>query len=352
MTLQCALFLSSSLWPVAPTDPDGPALGRFEFQQPHMGTQFRVVLYARDESVARAAADAAFERIGQLDAILSDYREESELTLLCRQAGGPAVRVSDELFFVLSRSRDLAQRSEGAFDVTAGPIIRLWRRARRLKEMPTPERLEHARSLVGYDKLILDEHTQSVRLLKPGMQLDLGGIAKGYAVDEALERLKQRGVTRAMVAGSGDIAVGDAPPGEPGWTIGIAPLESPDKPSGRFVLLHNAAVSTSGDAEQFVELGGKRYSHIVDPRTGMAVVGRSSVTVIAPNGITADGLATAVSVLGPQRGLKLVEDTQRAAAYVVVATDHGTETFESCRFADIPRGRPKQVQSPPQLECQ
>jgi thiamine biosynthesis lipoprotein len=129
-------------------------------------------------------------------------------------------------------------------------------------------------------------------------------------------------------------------------------LDSADQLPSQFVLLRDAAVSTSGDAEQFVKLGGKRYSHIVDPRTGMAVVGRSSVTVIAPKGITADALATAASVLGPQRGLKLIEDTEGAAAYIVVATDSGTAAFESSRFAYVPHGRPKHAQSPPQLKGQ
>ena len=338
---QLLVWVVFTPWAAPACEAEEPPLIRFELTEPHMGTQFRIVLYAPDADSGRAAARTAFDRIGQLDAMLSDYRDDSELMSLCRQAGGPPVRVSDELFYVLRQSRELSERSDGAFDVTAGPVIRLWRRARRVKQMPDPSRLAQALTLVGSDKLQLDEQTRSVQLLKPGMVLDLGGIAKGYAVDEALEQLKEHGISRALVAGSGDIRVGDPPPGEPGWTIGIGPLESGEKSPSRFLLLSHAAVSTSGDAEQFVELGGKRYSHIVDPRTGLGVVGRSSVMVVAPMGITADGLATAVSVLGPERGLKLVESTEDTAALIMRATEDGEETFESLRFRTLPRGRPK-----------
>lgn len=306
-----------------------PALTRFEFSQVHMGTLFRIVLYAPDAATAGRASSAAFERIGRLDDIMTDYRPSSELRTLCRQAGGPPVRVSNDLFRVLAAAQELARRTDGAFDVTVGPVVRLWRRARRQHELPDPERLARARDLVGYDKLRVDPEARTAQLMKKGMLLDLGGIAKGYAADEALGALRRHGIRSALVAAGGDIAVSGPPPGKQGWRIGIAPLESPSKRPKRYLVLHAAAVSTSGDVEQHIETGGKRYSHIVDPKTGLGLLGRRSVTVMAPNATTSDSLATAVSVLGPERGLELIKSTPRAAVLFVEATDQGIRTFEA-----------------------
>jgi thiamine biosynthesis lipoprotein len=172
------------------------------------------------------------------------------------------------------------------------------------------------------------------------MRLDLGGIGIGYAVDEALKVLRSRSIIRALVDASGDIGAGDPPPGKTGWTVEVVPLSSDDTPS-RTVSLANAAVSTAGDAFQFVEIGGRRYSHIVDPRTGLGLTDRIAVTVIAPDCTTADSLDTAVSVLGPIAGLALVEKTPGAAAFIVRANDSGEpETWESKRFKSYVVGQP------------
>jgi thiamine biosynthesis lipoprotein len=165
------------------------------------------------------------------------------------------------------------------------------------------------------------------------MQLDLGGIAVGYAIDEVLKLLDLRGITSALIDGSGDIGVSDPPPGTAGWRIGIAPLEADNEPS-RFVILRNAAVTTSGDAFQFVEFEGKRYSHIVDPQTGIGLIDRSSVTLIARNCTTADSYTKAVAVLGPVKGLRLIDEIPGAAAIVVRAPDGKVETFESKRLGE------------------
>jgi thiamine biosynthesis lipoprotein len=176
-------------------------------------------------------------------------------------------------------------------------------------------------------------------LLKPEMRLDLGGIAKGYAVDKALAVLRRRGITRALVDAGGDIGLGDPPPGKPGWGIGVAPLE-PGGPPGGFLWLSRRAIATSGDTQQYVVIDGVRYSHLVDPRTGLGLTDHSSVTVIAPDGITADGLASAVSVLGPRQGLRLVEETPGAAALVVRAPEGRPETYESGRWKKLPVTQP------------
>jgi thiamine biosynthesis lipoprotein len=309
-----------------------PKLARFTFTEPHMGTLFRIILYAPDEATANRATKAAFERIAALDAMMTDYRSTSELMQLCQKAGRGPVRVSAPLFSVLARAQEVSRLSDGAFDVTVGPVVKLWRRARKTHELPDPAQLAQARALVGYQNIRLDEKTRTVALLKPGMQLDLGGIAKGYAADEGLRVLRQEGVTRALVAAGGDIAVSGSPPDTAGWTIGIAPLEDPNQKPSRYLLLHDAAVSTSGDAEQHVEIGGKRYSHIVDPRTGIGLIGRQSVTVIARHGIMADSLTKVASVLGPKRGLAILDGLEGVSALVVRKTGTGIESIASKRF--------------------
>lgn len=314
-----------------------PKLHRYEFTETEMGMPFRIILYAPDEATANAAVKAAWQRIHDLNGVMSDYDPQSELSRLSQSAGsGTAVPVSADLWRVLSFAQGLAVRSKGGFDVTVGPLVKLWRRTRREKELPSPERLAEARAAVGYQFLRLNEADRTVELLRSNMRLDLGGIAAGYAVDEALAVLRKQGASSALVDASGDIGVSDPPPDVAGWKIGIAPL-APDKPPSRYLLLANAAVTTSGDAFQYVEIQGVRYSHIVDPRTGFGLTRRSAVGVVARDCITADSYATAVSVLGPKLGLELIEQTPAAAALIVQAADvketsAAPQIFESQRL--------------------
>jgi thiamine biosynthesis lipoprotein len=300
-----------------------------------MGTLFQIKLYGPDEDTAKKAAKDAFARIASLNAIMSDYDQSSELMRLCAQAGGPPVPVSAELFFVLSKAQEVSRQSDGAFDVTVGPVVKLWRTARKLRKLPDAEKLAKARSLVGWRNIRLDKDKRTVRLLKPGMQLDLGGIAKGYAADEALAVLKKHGIDRALVAAGGDIAVSGPPPDAEGWKIAISLLPGENDP-GRLIL-HNAAVSTSGDAEQYVEIDGKRYSHIVDPRTGIGLLGRMSATVVARRGIDADSLTKVVAVLGPEQGIKIIESNGGVSARMV--TKKGDE-FEMTMSKHFPKLHP------------
>lgn len=260
---------------------------------------------------------------------MSDYRAESELMLLGRQAGGPPVRVSEDLFRVLARAQEFARRSNGAFDATIGPLSFLWRRARRRHEIPDAESIAHARGLVGYRNLVLNSEARTAQLRKRGMLLDLGGIAKGYAADAALAVLKEHGIERALIAAGGDIGASRPPPEKPGWRVAIAPLDSPGESPDRSIWLSDAAVSTSGDAEQHLEVGGARYSHIIDPKTGLALQGRSSVTVLARDATASDALATAVSVLGPERGLELINSLPGTGLLFIRETKQGQRTVES-----------------------
>jgi len=309
---------------------------RYEYQQIRMGVPFRIVLYAPNQALANTASRDAFRRIKQLNSLLSDYDPDSELRRLCRLAApSRPQKVSSELWYVLSRSQQLSRETDGAFDVTVGPIVKLWRKARRKKRLPDAPSLMAARDLVGFGHVKLDTETQSVSLERRQMLLDLGGIAKGYAGDEALSVLRRHGITRALVDGSGDIVIGDPPPDKPGWRIAVEPLVRKGSPPLRYLILKNIAVATSGDAYQSVTIDGVRYSHIVDPKTGLGLTERSSVTVIAADGITADSLASAVSVLGQEKGIAFVDQTNGAAALVVEIHDGTAKELASQRFAEF-----------------
>lgn len=287
-----------------------PELRRFEYSQIHMGGAVKLTLYAESEQKAETAAKAAFARFAELEQIMSDYRPTSEIVQLAAKAVHKPVKVSEDLWRVIRRALDVARYSEGAFDPTCGPIVALWREARQTVRLPDPAKVAEAKSRTGWKFVKLDAREQTVQFEKPGMKLDLGGIAKGDACDQAILTLKQHGVSRALVEAGGDLKVCGSPPKTSGWLIAIKDWDSR-------LTLRDRAVSTSGDAEQFVEIEGKRYSHIVDPRTGVGVTNRIQATVVAPSGLTTDPLATAVCVLGPQRSRALL---RRFGAKAMVVT--------------------------------
>jgi thiamine biosynthesis lipoprotein len=286
----------------APPPAEPSRLERHEYRRIEMGVEARIVLYAPGEAAAVSAARAAFERIAELDSVMSDYRSDSELTRLSARAGGPPVRVSEDLFAVLSLAGEMARLSGGAFDVTAGPLVLLWRDARRTGELPDTAELRAALARSGWRNLRLDPARRTARLLVPGMRLDLGGIAKGYAAQAAIETLRRHGVDRALVVMGGDMVASGAPPGQDGWRVRVETAPPEDPP----VELADAALSSSGDTEQFVDIGGVRYSHVVDPRTGQALRSHAAATVRAPDGATADALSTLLTVLEPDRGRSLL----------------------------------------------
>ena len=308
---------------------------RFEFSRTEMAIPIRIVLYAADNATAVKAAEAAFSRFHQLNAILSDYDPQSELRRLCdTSGGGKAVRVSDDLWRVLVRAQQLSERSQGAFDATIGPVVHLWRSARQTKELPSPESIKKALARVGYRFVRLDPKRQAVELLKPNMRLDLGGIAKGYAVDEAMSVLRGQGITRMLIDAGGNLGLGDPPPEKPGWRIGVAPPDV-QSPPREYLWLSRLALSTSGDLWQYALIDGTRYSHLIDPRTGMALTDHSSVTVVGPDGLSTDGLSCAVAVLGPEKGLKLIENTPGLSAFIVRMIDGKQQTYESKRWKEL-----------------
>jgi thiamine biosynthesis lipoprotein ApbE/formylglycine-generating enzyme required for sulfatase activity len=303
----------------------------YEAVEPHMGTLFSIKLYAAGERQAKEAFRAAFARIAQLDQTLSDYRAESELSRVTTVA--TPVRISDDLFTVLAKGQWLAEQTGGAFDVTLGPLTHLWRRNRRAQMLPEAAALNDALARSGFRKMHLDEATHTVRFDVAGMQLDVGGIAKGYAADQALAVLSELGIKSALVAASGDLAFSAAPPGEIGWKIGIDALDRP-------MLFSNAAVSTSGSTEQNFVANGVRYSHILDPKTGLGLTTNITTTVIARRGIDADGMATAINVLGPERGLAFIEKQPGVAAVIACGEKVLTSTPFRALTAPANSGRP------------
>jgi thiamine biosynthesis lipoprotein len=312
-----------------------PALHRFEYHALKMGSDFNLVFYAPDQSAADAARDAVYARVDALTMVLSDYEAESEISRLNhRTHDGPMtqpVAVSDDLWNVLIASKTAYEQSGGAFDITVGPLVQLWKRSRRQQEVPTPERIADTRASIGFDKVKLDAAHHTVMLTAAKMRLDVGGIATGYISDDCLQLLKKRGIARALIDGSGDVAIGDPPPGRKGWRIAIQSLMKPNE-AAAYVELANCGISTSGDTYRFVEIDGVRYSHIVDPKTGLGLTRRIGSTVIAPNDLTADWMATAVCVLGPEKGMELIEKTPGVAARITTLEGEQAQVAKSKRY--------------------
>lgn len=265
-----------------------------------MGMAVRVVLYAPNDSVARRAGTAAYRRMAALENIFSSYQSSSELNQLTERAVHTPVRASAPLFTVLQYAQRLARQSNGAFDITAGPFLNLWAHARETGALPDSAALQRARQRVGWSNVQLNEPRRTVRLRTDSLQLNLGGIAKGYILDQALDTLRTLGISRALIEAGGDLVMSDPPPSKEGWQVQLPGAGS--EGHTRTLRLANAAVSTSGDTYQSVVINGTRYSHVVDPRTGLGLTHHLLVTIIAKNGMMADALATAVSVLGPDAG--------------------------------------------------
>lgn len=278
-----------------------------------MGTFSRVVVVARSEKAGRACIAAAFKVQRRIESLMSYHRPDSELNRVNRHAAERPVPVNPLTFEVLQQAVYFSELSGGAFDVTVGPLVDLWRAAGDANEPPSEAALTEARLRVGYEKLILEPKEMTVQFATEGMRIDLGGIAKGFAIDKSVEAVRKGGALGGMVDIGGDIrCFGRPPEGQEHWRIGLQdPTEATeDLITGEPLLilqLSDAAVTTSGDYRRYTTVAGRKQSHIMDAQTGRGANQLASVTIIAPNATTADALATAVSVLGPQKGLALIE---------------------------------------------
>jgi thiamine biosynthesis lipoprotein len=264
-------------------------LVKVEREEEAMGSSFALVLYGRDRAALDAAADAAFDEARRLDRLLSNYRPESEWSLVNREAGARPVVVSPELFALLSSCLEYSKWSEGAFDITVGPLVRTWGFFKGEGRFPRRADVRSALGRVGYRHVELNAAARTVRFTRPGLELDPGGIGKGYAVDRMAAILRQAGVQSALVSAAGSSIYGaGAPPDEPrGWLISIRKPRSADA-LATHVYLRNQSLSTSGSDEKFFLAKGRVWSHIIDPRTGYPAQGVASVSVLADKTIDSE----------------------------------------------------------------
>ena len=290
-----------------------------------MGTFARVVAVAKDSDTAQECIQAALAEIRLVDDLMSDFKRDSEIGRANTEAAEHPVQVGESTFEVLRRSVEFSKLSDGAFDVTVGPLVDLFRTAKKTGAAPTQEQIAQAKTKVGFEKLELDGQNRTVRFTVNGMRLDLGAIAKGYAADKAAEAAQRCGAAGAMVDLGGNIrCFGSPPKGRDHWLIGVQdPNAAVEGTSGGGLLLtlkiNDESIATSGDYQQFALIAGKRYSHILDPHTGWSAEGLSSVTIITDNATDADALSTAVSVMGVEKGLALIEKLPDTEAILITS---------------------------------
>jgi len=289
-----------------------------------MGTFAHVIAVAADSNTANKCIKAALGEIDRIEDLMSDYKSDSEIGVLNREGFGRAVTVSESTYEVLQRGVEFGRISDGAFDITIGPLVDLWHSAGEAGSVPSEAELADVKSKVGYDKLIFDADEKSVRFAADGMRVDLGGIAKGYGIDKAIEAMQKEGAAGGMVDIGGDIRCFGLPPaGQNKWRIGLQDSRAvKEETNGRILMvlgLGDAAVATSGDYRRFVVIDGKKYSHIIDAKTGYSGDELASVTIITQSAVDADALATAVNVMGAEKGLALIEDRPGTEAIVITS---------------------------------
>ena len=306
-------------------------LKRFEFSEKKMGSPFSIIFYHTDSAEAVIIARECFSIVDSLNNIFSDYSSESEVGKLALQTNQTDIKVSDELFSMIVRSKDAWERSDKTFDITIGALTQLWRKAKKENRFASEAEIKAAKDLTGFKNLIINERSKTISFKKSGIRLDFGGIVPGYAAQRVIDFLKTKNINIALADASGDIVMGDAPPEKEGWTIGINLPENENEIWDKKLELKNFAVSTSGDVYRYTIHEGKKYSHIIDPRTGYGVTSQRNVTVITRFGADADWLATACSILPVKKALALAKK-QHAA--IIIATLNGEKivTYKSKSF--------------------
>lgn len=291
----------------------------FQKTETIMGTVVTVTVATDSPEKGSAAIDAALEEIKRLDRMMSLYKEESEITKVNMAAGRQPVKVSPEIIEVVEAGNRVSEMTQGAFDVTIGPLVVLWQMRLKEGKVPSDSEIRAVLTRVGYKNIVINKKKSTIFLNMPGMILDLGGVAKGYAADRAAAVLAAKGIKNAIVSVAGDIRVMGRRPDGKAWRIGIQHPREKDKTMA-VLELSNVSISTSGDYERFQIINNKRYHHIIDARTGMPSTGMEAVTVIGDRGALVDPLTTALFVLGPQKGMKIVKQLGYEAIFV---DDHG-----------------------------
>ncbi len=299
-----------------------------------MGTAIRAELWCDDRAAGEAAIGAVMAEMHRIDHAMSPYKAQSELSRINRDAFAGPVPLTQEMFRLLEQARAFSALSAGAFDITYASVGHLY--DYRAGVRPSPEAIANARAAVGWRHLLLDHGTRTVRFERPGMRIDLGGFAKGYAVDNAAAILARRGIRHAIVSAGGDSRIVGDRRGRP-WTIGV---RDPRRPGEVVAMLplEDVAVSTSGDYERYFERDGERCHHVIDPRTGVSPSAVHSVTILAADGLTTEALSKSVFVMGVADGLALVESQPGVDAVVVDA--EGQLHYSSGLLAGGPQARP------------
>ncbi|WP_025762483.1 FAD:protein FMN transferase [Dyadobacter tibetensis] len=293
---------------------------RYIYEKGMMGSPFVLTFYAPNEALAKTAADSVFRRIQQLNDSLSDYRDGSEINKLSATSGSDKwVKVSPDLYKIMEISQRFSRQTKGAFDATLGPVVQVWRRAVRKEYMPAHEDIQTTLARTGYKKVLMEPKSQRIKLVQKGMRLDIGGLGKGFAADEGMLVFRHFGIDAVLIDAGGKLAIGNPPPGDKGWNIQI----STGRDSVGAVVLSNVGVATSGPTYRFLEINGKKYSHILDPKTGVGLLFNVRTTVISPNATDADVLATAFSVTGIRKGKRLVRKYYRNSKVWMVETKNG-----------------------------
>jgi len=283
---------------------------KYLFTETKMGSPFNLILVVNDSSQASLIARDCFKLIDSLSQIFSDYDTSSETSKINSLAGIRPVAMSPAMLDLVLQSKLAYRKSHGAYDISIGPLSLLWRKARKNKAFPTDSSIEAARKLVGFNWIQIDRKASTIYLSKKGMRLDFGGIAKGYITQWVIDYLKNRGIREALADAGGDISMSGAPLNSKGWLVGVNIPETTDDLLNQQLQLANISVATSGDAYQYLEKNGVKYSHIINPKTGHGVSWLRNVTVIAPQGATADWLATACSILPLEEAKKLALTNQ------------------------------------------
>ena len=270
-----------------------------------MGSPLNIIFYAQDSVIANKQARACFKLVDSLNHIFSNYDSSSELTRINNNAGIAKSMASPCMWELLLESKRAYTKSHGAYNIAMGPLTHLWRIARRLKQFPTATQIKNNLLLSDFNKIQINAQDHSIYLSAKGMQLDFGGIGKGYIAQKIVDFLNTQGIPESLVDAGGDIVLGNAPPNKKGWTVGVNQPEQAENLLPEKLQLHNLSVATSGDVYQFIEHNGKKHSHIINPATGYGVTSLRNVTVIANDGALADWLATACSILPIHQAKKL-----------------------------------------------
>ncbi len=303
---------------------------RYEYTHQQMGTQIRLVFYTSNQGKADTIAFRAFDRIDELNKELSDYLVTSELNSLTKQYEKEVV-VSSDLFRILKKSVEISKITKGAFDISVGPLIELWRKTRKTRILPSEAKLIEAKQRVGYSNIAF--HNKNViQLNAKEMKLDLGGIGKGFTADEVIKVLESNGVRSALVDMGGDIRVSNPPPNREYWILAFSYYNEEDVEVVKRIRLKNGAVATSGDLYQFVEIDGIRYSHIINPLTGLALNNSIQVTTIARNATEADAFASAFSVMGIAKTTEFIKTKSNIEVFIVQKSKNTFKQWNNSTF--------------------